>query len=171
MPARSAYSSYYESGSAARKRNYVETPEERNNSINRRYGKNKVKTNTKAKPASNITKALYIISIISAFAILMAITYRYNIISEKNLTSQQLKSDLEATEANLLAAKIAVEQNTNMDYIEAYAKQKLGMQKPTSSQTIYVDTSNITQVVEVNENLNVIEKIINSVKETINNIF
>ena len=171
MPARSAYSSYYESGSAARKRNYIETPEERNNTTNRRYGKNKVKSISKAKSASNITKALYIISIVIAFAMIMIMTYRFNIISEKNLMSQQLKSDLEAAESNLLASKIAVEQNTNMDYIEAYAKQKLGMQKPTSSQTIYVDTSNITQVVEVNENLNVIEKIINSVKETINNIF
>lgn len=171
MPAKSVYSSYYESGSAARKRNYIETPEQRNSNTNRRYGKNKAKTNIKAKSSSNVTKALYIISIISAFSILMAITYRYNVISEKNLISQQLKADLESTEANLLAAKIAVEQNTNMDYIEAYAKQKLGMQKPTSSQTIYVDTSNITQVVEVNENLNVIEKFINSIKENINNIF
>ena len=32
------------------------------------------------------------------------------------------------------------------------------MQKPTSNQTIYVDTSNITQVVEVNGNLSVIPK-------------
>jgi len=171
MPARSAYSSYYESGSAARKRSYIETPEERNNVTNRRYGKNKVKSNAKVKPVSSATKALYIITIIAAFSMLMIMTYRYNIISEKNLMSQQLKADLEATEANLLASKIAVEQNTNMDYIEAYAKQKLGMQKPTSSQTIYVDTSNITQVVEVSENLNVKENIINNKKITINNIF
>lgn len=169
MPARSAYNSYYESGSAARKRNYIETPKERNNTTHRRYGKNKLKS--KAKPASNLAKALFIISIISAFAILMVITYRYNIISEKNLMSQKLKADLDATEANLLASKIAVEQNTDIDYIESYAKQKLGMQKPTSSQTVYVDTSNITQVVEVNENLNVIESIISKVKGIINNLF
>lgn len=169
MPARSTYSSYYESGSAAKKRNHTETPDERNDAINRKYGKNKVKS--KVRPASNATKALYIISIITAFALLMVMTYRYNVISEKNLMSQQLKSNLEATEANLLASKIAVEQNTNIDYIEAYAKQKLGMQKPTSSQTVYVDTSNITQVVEVNGNLNVIESIISKVKETISSIF
>lgn len=166
-----SYNSYYESGNAARKRNYVETPEQKNNIQNRRYGKNKSRRNARVSSASNITKALYIISIIFAFAILMVITYRYNVISEKNLMSQQLKTNLEAVEANLLASKIAVEQNTNMDYIEAYAKQKLGMQKPTSSQTIYVDTSNVTQVVEVSENLNVIEKMINRVKESINGIF
>ena len=168
MPSRSGYSNYYESGSAARKRNYVETPEEKNNTKNRKYGKNKVKTNTKARPASNISKALSIISIIVTFSMLMVITYRYNVISEKNLMSQQLKSDLEAVEANLLTAKIAVDQNTNLDYIDSYAKQKLGMQKPTSSQTIYVDTSNITQVVEVNKNLNVIENIISKVKGLLN---
>lgn len=171
MPARSVYSSYYESGSAARKRNYIETPEEINNATNRRYGKNKVKSNTKARPASSATKALYIITIITAFAMLMVMTYRFNIISEKNLVSQQLKADLESAEANLLAAKIAVEQNTDLDYIESYAKQKLGMQKPTSSQTVYVDTSNITQVLEANKNLNVIESIASKIKSIFNNVF
>lgn len=169
MPSRGIYSSYYESGNTARKKSYMESPEYRNNTTNRRHGKNKVKP--KIKPASNANKALFIISIISAFSILLLITYRYNVISEKNLTSQQLKSNLDAAEANLLASKIAVEQNTNIDYIEDYAKQKLGMQKPTSSQTIYVDTSDITQVVEAKENLNVIESIISKVKEIINNIF
>lgn len=171
MPARSIYGSYYESGSTARKRNYVETPEERNNTANRKYGKNKVKTNTKVQSASSVTKALYLTVIVIAFAMLMLMTYRFNIISEKNLVSQQLKADLESTEANLLAAKIAVEQNTNLDYIESYAKQKLGMQKPTSSQTVYVDTSNITQVVEANENLNVIESIASKIKSIFNNVF
>ena len=85
--------------------------------------------------------------------------------------AQKLKGDLDTAEATLLTSKISVEQSTNLDYIEAYAKQKLGMQKPTSSQTIYVDTSNITQVVEVNENLSVIGKIVSKLKESINNIF
>lgn len=168
MPARS-YSSYYENGSAARKRRVVETPEQRNNTTKRRYGKNKMNTNIKTKKATN--KALVVISIIFAFSMIMAITYRYNIISEKNLMAQKLKGDLDTAEATLLTSKISVEQSTNLDYIEAYAKQKLGMQKPTSSQTIYVDTSNITQVVEVNENLSVIGKIVSKLKESINNIF
>lgn len=171
MPSRSGYSSYYEYGSAARKRNYLETPEQKNETVNRKYGKNKINSNSKVKPASNVTKALYIASVIIAFAMIMVMTYRFNIISEKNLISQQLKTDLEAAEANLLASKIAVEQNTNMDYIEAYAKQKLGMQKPTSSQTVYVDTSNITQVVEVSENLSFFGSLINNIGEKINNIF
>ena len=168
MPARS-YSSYYENGSAARKRRVVETPEQRNNTTKRRYGKNKMNTNIKTKKATNT--ALVVISIIFAFSMIMAITYRYNIISEKNLMAQKLKGDLDTAEATLLTSKISVEQSTNLDYIEAYAKQKLGMQKPTSSQTIYVDTSNITQVVEVNENLSVIGKIVSKLKESINNIF
>ena len=45
------------------------------------------------------------------------------------------------------------------------------MQKPTSSQTVYVDTSNITQVVEANENLNVIESIASKIKSIFNNVF
>ena len=170
MPARS-YSSYYESGTTAKKRNVVETPEQKNNTTKRRYGKNKTKANINNKTKKATNKALVIISIIFTFSMFMAITYRYNVISEKNLTAQKLKSELEATEATLLTSKIAVEQNTNLDYIEAYAKQKLGMQKPTSSQTIYVDTSNITQVVEVNENLSIIGNVVSKLKGLINSIF
>jgi cell division protein FtsB len=168
MPENDAYGDFYERGSTARKKAYLETPEQKNN-IKRRYGKNKKRAQQKANQAEN--RALIMISIIFVFSMIMLITYRYNVISEKNLVTQNLKSELETAESNLLAAKIAVEQDTNLDYIEAYAKQKLGMQKPTSSQTIYVDTSNITQVVEVNENLSVIENIVNKVKETLISIF
>ena len=168
MPARS-YNSYYENGSTARKTSSYERINERSYNNKRRYGKNKMSENIKTKKSSN--KALVVISIVFAFSMIMAITYRYNIISEKNLLAQKLKGDLEAAEATLLTSKIAVEQNTNIDYIEAYAKQKLGMQKPTSSQTIYVETSNLAPVVEVNKNLSVVEKVICKLKDTIKSIF
>lgn len=170
MPARS-YSSYYETGTTVRKKNTLETSESINDTSNRRYGKNKTKTKVNNKTSKKTNKALVVVSLAFAFSMIMTITYRYNIISEKNLETQKLKSQLETTESTLLTSKIAVEQNTNLDYVEAYAKQKLGMQKPTSTQTIYVDTSNITQVVEVNEKLSFIENIINKVKLTLKNIF
>lgn len=172
MPSSSKYDSFYENGSAARKKVQYETVEKRNSkAIPRRYGKNKTKVNQSKNVKTSTNKALVVLSIIFVFSMIMVITYRYNIISEKNLESQELKSELESAEANLLASKIAVEQNTNLDYIEAYAKQKLGMQKPSSSQTVYVDTSNITQVVEVNGNIGIIDNIVCKLKDTINSIF
>lgn len=169
MLAERAYDPFYETGNAARKKVTFEVPDQQKSKIKRRYGKNHKKIQNQVNQNSN--RAFIMISIIFVFSMIMLITYRYNIISEKNLVSQKLKSNLDSAEANLLTAKIAVDQNTNLDEIEAYAKQKLGMQKPTSNQTVYVDTSNITQVVEVNENLGVIEKIIHYMKETLKDIF
>lgn len=171
MPTQNADGNFYEHGSAARKRQYVQTPQQYNETYvgKRRYGKNKrVNSNVKV---SHKNEVVVVLSIVFVFMMIMVITYRYNVISEKNLLSQNLKSELEVTEANLLNAKIQVEQNTDLDYIEAYAKQKLGMQKPSSSQTVYIDTSNITQVIEVNENLSVIGNIVSKIKLALSSIF
>lgn len=101
----------------------------------------------------------------------MVLTYRYNLISEKNLQAQELKEELAAAESALLNAKIDVEQQTDLNKIEAYAKQQLGMQKPDKNQTIYVDTSNTAQTIETTEETTLIDNIVNSIKNFINNIF
>ena len=171
MPEKGMYSSYYETGAAARKRAYIETPESRNNNIKRKYGKNKLSSKNEKKTNSNVSKAVTMLSIAFVFSMIMIITYRYNVISEKNLTSQTLKSELEVAEANLLNAKISVDQETNLDYIEAYAKQKLGMQKPVSSQIIYVDTSGLKNDVVENKDLSEFASVFSKIKEALKGIF
>ena len=74
-------------------------------------------------------------------------------------------------ESSLLASQIAVEQNTDLNQIEAYAKQKLGMQKPDKNQTIYVDTSKDSSTVEINNDTNFFEKIKNSITNFLSKIF
>ena len=61
-------------------------------------------------------------------------------------------------------AQIEVDQNTDLNSIEAYAKQQLGMQKADSSQTVYIDTSQELNKVQVNQEVSIIEKIINCIK-------
>lgn len=67
------------------------------------------------------------------------------------MKSQSLASDLTKAESALVTSQIDVEQNTDLNEIEAYAKQKLGMQKPDKNQTIYVDTSKTNNSVELQD--------------------
>lgn len=159
MPARKPYS-YYESGSAARKIEYVEEK--------RTKTKRNVVTKKKAKTK---TKTSAVVMILGVFSMALILVYRYNIINEKNLKSQSLSSELTKAESSLLSSQIEVEQNTDLNQIEAYAKQKLGMQKPDKNQTIYVDTSKTSNSIEVQGDTTFIKKISDSLKNFTSKIF
>lgn len=163
MPATKRPRGYYEYGSAARK---YETYETKNN-ISKRSKQAKTKVQAKRKLANMST----VVVILCFFAMAMIITYRYNLISEKNLNSQKLKKELEEVESALITSQIDVEQNTDVSQIEAYAKQQLGMQKPDKNQTIYVNTTNGIQKLEIEETTSGIENILSQIVEAIKNIF
>ena len=103
--------------------------------------KNSIKTN----------KATLVLSTLMIFTMFMVITYRYNVISEKNLEVQQLKEDLEVAKSELATSAIALEQVMDVNYVESYAKQQLGMQKPEKSQLIYVNMEGSDTVSKVTE--------------------
>ncbi|MEG2348408.1 MAG: hypothetical protein RSB67_02025 [Clostridia bacterium] len=163
MPARSIYSDYYESGTAVRKKEYKEIYPK-----TARKKASKTSSNIAPKPKNNV---FIFLSIVLVFSMFMFLTYRFNIINEKNLESQSLKTDLKKIESILATSQIDVEQSTDLNKIEAYAKQQLGMQKPDKNQTIYVDTSKTSKTVEIQNDNSGIEKIIDSVKKIVNNIF
>ena len=52
----------------------------------------------------------------------------------------------------------------DLNTIEAYAKQQLGMQKADSSQTVYIDTSESINKVQVNQETTFWDKIISYIK-------
>lgn len=170
MPALKSYGDFY-NDSTARKLEKNETytrKSYRKANENRRYGKNKLKQNARKRARKNVK---LVACILCSFTMGMLITYRYNLISEKNLQTQELKSDLAAVEANLLNKQIEVEQSTDLNKIEAYAKQQLGMQKPDKNQTVYVDTSKSMNPIEINKEVSVIENIIEKIKDYISKIF
>lgn len=171
MPALKSYGDFYD-GSAARKLERKESLPKKTRKLeqNRKYGKNKLKSNSKTKSKAK-QNAKVVMCILCSFVMGMIITYRYNIISEKNLKAQELKSKLAAVEANLLNKQIEVEQSTNLNEIEAYAKQQLGMQKPDKNQTIYIDTSKSMNSIQVNYENSSVEELIQKVKDMINKIF
>ena len=80
-----------------------------------------------------------IVSVIVMFVILLAISYRNSQINEKFSEIQELKTNLAVLEKENQQLKVNIEDSLNFNNIEKQAKEKLGMQKLTTNQTIYVN--------------------------------
>ncbi len=168
MPSSRRYSDFYEDGSAARKLN----PERKKaEPVKKVTSKNKKKQSKKMQAKIRRHNASTVAFILAGFAMSMIIIYRFNIINEKNLMSQSLKKELEQVESSVASAQMQVEQNTDLNKIEAYAKQQLGMQKPGKNQTIYVDTSEASRVVSTKQDTTILERLINFIRNAIKDIF
>lgn len=119
---------------------------------------------------SKTNKATLVLTTLVIFAMFMVITYRYNVISEKNLQIQQLKDDLEVAKSELATSEIALEQVMDVNYVESYAKQQLGMQKPEKSQLIYINMDSEDTVTKVSAS-NMISQLVEKIKGLVENIF
>lgn len=115
-------------------------------------------------------KATLVLTTLAIFVMLMIVTYRYNLISEKNLKVQQLKDDLETAKSELATTQIAVEKVMDVNYVEAYAKQQLGMQKPEKSQLIYINMEN-EESVKKTSSVNMIMSLVDKIKGAIKSAF
>lgn len=113
------------------------------------------------------SKVSLIVTAISVFAMLIVISYRYNLISEKNLEVQRQNMLLEDATSILATTEINAEQNNNLDYIESYAKQQLGMQKPEKSQIVYINANYDSEVKSLDDQ-NIFSKLIDSIKNIFN---
>lgn len=162
MAERKYYSYDYEMGTSPKKREYESYDEK---------VKHKRKVVIPRKTMSKKAKTKAMIWVLSMFVMFMAVIYRYNTISEKNIEVQGLKENLGSIEASLAKSQIALEQSTDLNSIEGYAKQQLGMQKPDKNQIIYIDNSNNDSIKIKEENTTVIDKVINSIKEFVKKIF
>lgn len=168
MPASRRYSDFYEDGSAARKLN----PKQKKEPVKKVTSKKKTRQQSKRIQAiQRKNNASMVAFILTGFAMSMIIIYRFNVINEKNLQSQALKKELEQVDASLVSAQMEVEENTDLNKIEAYAKQQLGMQKPSKNQTIYVDTSEASKVVSTEQETTILESVTNFIRNAIKNIF
>ncbi|MDO4282609.1 MAG: hypothetical protein Q4D02_03155 [Clostridia bacterium] len=169
MPASRRYSDFYEGGSTARKL----APKRKKEPVKKVTSKRTTHQQSQKRQAiKKKNNASMVAFILTGFAMSMIIIYRFNVINEKNLQSQALKKELEQVDASLVSAQMEVEQNTDLNKIEAYAKQQLGMQKPGKNQTIYVDTSEeASKVVSKEQNTTILESVTNFIRNAIKNIF
>ena len=92
------------------------------------------------------SKLLFVGTII--FAMFMTLIYRYNLINAKNMENLKIEKEYNKIKAEVSLAQIELERRISLSTIEAYAKQKLGMQKPTKSQIIYIDTRNLEENIQ-----------------------
>jgi len=76
--------------------------------------------------------------VIGVFMLLLTISYRNSQINEKFSQVQTLKKELSSLEKENEQLKVNIENGLNLNTIEKLAKEKLGMQKLTNKQTVYV---------------------------------
>ncbi len=76
--------------------------------------------------------------VIAIFALLLTISYRNSQINEKFSEMQGLKKELSSLQKENEQLKVSIENSMNYATIEKIAKEKLGMQKLTNKQIMYV---------------------------------
>ena len=108
--------------------------------------------------------------VIAIFALLLTISYRNSQINEKFTQVQSQKKELASLQKENEQLKVNIANGLNLNTIEKIAKEKLGMQKLTNKQTIYVSLPNKDYVESASEKV-VIEKEQNWFKNFVNKIF
>ena len=96
------------------------------------------KTKTKVSSQQRKKQIQLTLTIVAAFALLLTISYRNSQINEKFHNVQTLKKELSLLQKENEQLKVGIENNLNNNYVEQQAKEKLGMKKLTSKQTVYI---------------------------------
>ena len=101
---------------------------------------------------------------------LLTISYRNSQINEKFNQVQTLKRELSSLQKENEQLKVTIENSLNLNTIEKLAKEKLGMQKLTNKQTIYISLPKKDYVESASEEV-VIEKEKNWFEKLVDTIF
>lgn len=110
------------------------------------------------------------LTVMGIFIILLTISYRNSQINENFTEIQALKKELSALEKENEQLKVTIENGLNLNNIEKLAKEKLGMQKLTNKQTVYVTLPKKDYVEAATEEV-VLEQEENWFEKTIKKIF
>ena len=108
--------------------------------------------------------------VIGIFVLLLTISYRNSQINEKFNQVQTLKRELSSLQKENEQLKVTIENSLNLNTIEKLAKEKLGMQKLTNKQTIYISLPKKDYVESASEEV-VIEKEKNWFEKLVDTIF
>ena len=122
---------------------------------------------SKEQKSNQIKITLFVIAI---FGILLTISYRNSQIDEKFTEMKTLEQELASLQKENEQTKVSIENGLNLNNIEKLAKEKLGMQKLTNRQTIYVSLPKKDYVESASEKI-VIEDDKNWFEKLIDKIF
>ena len=107
--------------------------------------------------------------VVGIFLLLVTISYRNSQINEKFNDVQNLKKELSSLQKENEQLRVSIENGVNVNTIEKLAKEKLGMEKLTSKQTIYINlpkqeyTESESEKVVIEDDKNWFEKLIDSI--------
>lgn len=108
--------------------------------------------------------------VIGIFILLLTISYRNSQINEKFNQAQTLKRELSSLQKENEQLKVSIENSLNLNTIEKLAKEKLGMQKLTNKQTVYISLPKKNYVESASEEI-VVEKEKNWFEQLVDKIF
>ena len=109
------------------------------------------------------------ITVIAIFGLLLTISYRNSQINEKFNEMQSLKKELSSLQKENEQLKVNIANGLNLANIEKLAKEKLGMQKLTNKQIVYVSlpkkdyVESASEKVAIKDQTNWFEKLVNKI--------
>ncbi len=107
--------------------------------------------------------------VLMIFAVLLTISYRNSKISEKFSEIQNQKKQLATIQKENEQLKVVIENGETLNNVEKIAKEKLGMQKLTNKQTVYINlpkedyVESASEEVVVEEDKNWFEQILDKI--------
>lgn len=131
----------------------------------------KVKNKTKKNVKKGKLKCIFYL--ILGFTILFAISYRNSQINESFSQLKEAEEQLSLIQKENEQLEVSIEQSLNLNELEKIAREQLGMQKATSSQTKYISlpkedhVEGMAEEIKIDNNENFLQKIV----EYIKNIF
>ena len=116
---------------------------------------NKNKVNKKNKKKKHLKPQTKIVTyVLLGFVILLAISYRNSLITERFSKKEQLKSDLAVIEKENQQLEVNIQNSLNLSNIEKAAKENSGMKKLDSTQKRYVNLPKKDELIErISKNL------------------
>ena len=132
--------------------------------------KQEAKERAKQKRATVVLKKKVVVYIALIFAMLLVVSYRNSLITEDFNKVKSLKAELATLQKENQQTQVSIESNLNLNKIEEEAKCKLGMQKLTNDQKIYISlpkkdyVQSSNNITETTTEKSWLEKIIDKIK-------
>jgi len=149
-------------------------PKRKNKKSSTRNLKEKQKEREALRKKEAAKKAKAIFYLVIGFVVLFAIGYRNSQINEVFSKNQKIEKEISNLKKENEQLNVAIQNSLNLSQIEKEAKERLGMQKLTSKQTIYVDLPKKDYVEGAEEEIIVTEEkksILDKISEYIRKLF
>lgn len=103
------------------------------------YEENKVLSEKKKQRTNNKVKVRVVVAFMAVFALCSVVMYRYALITEMNYKINAGMNALDQLKDENSILEVKIEKELDLQKIQQYAQENLGMQKPDKSQCVFVN--------------------------------